>query len=128
MENLRMIRVVVALGVTLALGLLSRLCPLGWSLWDKSLGDVLYAVAAYLLLALLLPRQPVAILAAVALACCLAVEFFQATGIPARYEHLAPVRWLLGTTFAWHDVACYVVGVAGIVALDVLLLRRNRRR
>ena len=33
------------------------------------------------------------------------------------------VRWLLGTTFAWHDVACYVVGVVAITAVDGLLLR-----
>src|SRR5260221_13535876 len=114
-----MVRLVFALCVTVALGLLSRLQPLGWSLWDKSLGDVLYAVAAYLLFALLLPRKRVLIIAGFALAFCLAIEFFQATGIPAQYVHLGLVRWLLGTTFAWHDVACYFVGVAVIVAVDV---------
>src|SRR3954453_11269861 len=107
-------RLCAALAVTVALGLLSRLWPIGWSLYDKSLGDVLYAVAAYLVLALLLPRKRPAWIAPVALVLCLALEFFQATGIPARYAHLAVVRWLMGTTFAWHDIACYVVGVAVI--------------
>jgi hypothetical protein len=73
-------RVLAALVVTVALGLLSRLCP-GY---DKSLGDALYAVAAYLALALALPRRHPLLVAGLALALCLAVELFQATGIPAR--------------------------------------------
>jgi hypothetical protein len=123
-----MLRVLAALAVTVALGMLSRLYPLGWPVYDKSLGDALYAAAAYLALALALPRRRPTVVAALALAFCLAVESFQATGIPARYAHVAPVRWLLGTTFSWHDVACYVVGVAGIFGLDVQLLRPGRGR
>jgi hypothetical protein len=119
-------RLVLALAGAVALGVLSRTCPLGWPLYDKSLGDALYAVAAYLVLALLLPRKPRGLVAALALALCLAVESFQATGIPACYAHLAPVRWLLGTTFSWHDVACYVVGVAVIAGVDVFVLRPGR--
>src|SRR5262249_22173941 len=122
-----MFRLLAALAVTVALGLLSRLYPVGWWPYDKSLGDVLYAVAAYLTLALLLYRKRPALVAPLALALCLAVEGFQATGIPARYDDLLIVRWLLGTTFSWHDVACYVVGVAGIAGLDTLLLRPGRR-
>jgi hypothetical protein len=125
--NLGMLRLLAALAVTVALGLLSRLRPVGWFLYDKSLGDVLYAVAAYLVLALVLFRKPPAFVAPIALATCLAVEFFQATGIPARYAHYLVVRWLIGTTFSWHDVACYGVGVAAIAAADVLVLRPRRR-
>jgi uncharacterized protein DUF2809 len=120
-----MIRLLTALAVTIVLGLMSRLVPLDCSIWDKSLGDVFYAVAAYLALALVLWRKPPRLVAPLALALCLAIEFFQATGIPARYAHLGVVRWLLGTTFAWHDVACYCIGVGVIFALDVFLLRRR---
>jgi hypothetical protein len=123
-----MLRRLTALAVTVALGLLSRLYPLGWPLYDKSLGDVLYAAAAYLALALALPRWRPVLVAALALAFCLAVESFQATGIPARYAHFGPVRWLLGTTFSWHDIACYGVGVAGAFGLDVLLLKPGKRK
>ena len=123
-----MLRLLPALAAVVALGLLSRLWPLGWPVYDKSLGDVLYAVAAYLVLALLLYRWPPRLVAALALALCLAVESFQATGIPARYARFTVVRWVLGTTFSWHDVACYCVGVALIFAADVLLLRPDRRR
>ncbi len=121
-------RLVAALVVTVALGLLSRLRPLGWYVYDKSLGDVLYAVAAYLALALLFFRRRPAAVAPPALALCLAIEFFQGTGIPGRYARFAAVRWLLGTTFSWHDVACYSVGVAAVGTLDELVLRPPRVR
>jgi hypothetical protein len=94
-----------------ALGLLSRLRPIGWFLYDKTLGDILYAVAVYLALALLLFRWRSYWVALLALVLCMAVEAFQTTGIPASYSHIAGVRWLLGTTFSWHDVECLVVGV-----------------
>jgi hypothetical protein len=123
-----MLRRFLALAVTIALGLLSRLHPIGWPLYDKSLGDVLYAVAAYLGLSLVLFRQSPALVSPLALAWCLGVEFFQATGIPAQYAANPLVRWLIGTTFAWHDIACYVIGVAVITLIDVTLLRTKRSR
>ncbi len=50
----------LALVLVVALGLVSRRSPTGLPLWDKSLGDALYAVAVYLVLALLQPgRAPV---------------------------------------------------------------------
>jgi hypothetical protein len=118
-----MLRLLAALAVTVTLGLLSRLWSVGWPLWDKSLGDVLYAVAAYLVLALILYRRPASLVAALALGLCLAVEVFKTTGLPARYGHLVAVRWLLGTTFSWHNLACYLIGVAVICGLDRLVLR-----
>jgi Protein of unknown function (DUF2809) len=122
-----MIRLLVALLVTIAVGIVSRLYPIGCSLYDKSLGDALYAVVAYLGLALVLPRMHRPIIALLALAWCLTVEAFQATGIPAQYAHLWIVRWVIGTDFSWHDVVCYFVGVAVVVAIDLLVLRRRGR-
>jgi len=49
---------------------------------------------------------------------CFALELFQLTSVPLRTPQ--PLRFLLGTSFAWTDVACYAVGavvVAGIVHL-----------
>jgi hypothetical protein len=57
-----------------------------------------------------------------ALIFCLAIEAFKFTGIPAHYGD-TPLRWLLGTTFSWHNLGCYVVGVAIIAALDRGILR-----
>jgi hypothetical protein len=82
------------------LGPWTRLHAIGWPLYDKSFGDVLFAAAAYLTLAMLLFRRSPTLITRLAVVLCLAVEAFQATGIPARHEHLWPVRWLLGTTFA----------------------------
>ncbi len=122
------VRLLLALVLTVALGLLSRLRPIGWPPYDHSLGDALYAIVVYLVLALLRPRLSPSRLAPIALALCLAVEAFQATGVPARYGHLLLVRWLIGTTFSWHDVVCYVVGVAVVALLDLGLLRRSDSR
>jgi Protein of unknown function (DUF2809) len=123
-----MIRLVAALMVTVGLGALSRLHPIGWSVYDKSLGDALYAGAVYLTFAIFLIRKPITLVATLALAVCLAIESFQATGIPARYAHFGVVRWLLGTTFSWHDVACYVVGVVATTGLDYLFLRPGQEK
>jgi hypothetical protein len=114
---------ILAPAATAALGLVSRLRPVGWPRDDKSLGDVLDAVAVYLVLALLPSRR--ALVAALAL--CLAVEAFQATGVPARWAaHLPPVRLPLGTSFSWHDVGCCFTGVGVISAGDTVLLRPRR--
>jgi hypothetical protein len=120
-----MARLLVALLITISLGILSRLWPIGYPLYDKSLGDVLYSVAAYLALAIVLFRRQRWVIAVLALCGCVAVETFQATGIPARYEHLVIVRWLIGTEFSWHDITCYVVGVLAISLLDGLWLTRR---
>ncbi|UCR88270.1 DUF2809 domain-containing protein [Mycetocola spongiae] len=90
------------------------------------LGDVLYAVAVYLGLALLLlasrrGRARVApwALGAAALLLCAGIEAFQATGIPARLgESWSGWHYLLGSTFAWRDLAAYALGALGAAALD----------
>jgi hypothetical protein len=123
-----MTRIFIALAITVALGLLSRLYPIGWFVYDKSLGDVLYAVAAYLVLALVLPRKSSLFIATMALTFCLAIENFKNTGIPERYGRFTLVRWVLGTTFSWHDIGCYIVGVGIIAGVDVVVLRPRRRR
>src|SRR3954464_14636073 len=99
-----MLRLLLALAVTVALGLASRLYPVGWFLYDRVLGEVLYAVAAYLVLALLFFRTPPLFLAVLAFASCLAVELFKLTGIPAEHQHVFLVRWFLGMIFSWVNV------------------------
>ena len=106
-----------ALAVVVALGLASRRVPLGVAAWDKSLGDVLYAVAVLCLAGAVRPSASASRLGLVAFATSFAVELFQLTGLPARAPRV--LRFALGTTFAWHDVGCYAVGAlvaAGVVA------------
>jgi hypothetical protein len=121
-----MIRLLSALAVTVALGLSSRLYPMGWYLWDKLLGDVLYAVAAYLVWAMLLGRRPAWVIAATAFGCCLAVELFKLTGIPADNQRVLLVRWFLGTTFSAANMVCYFIGVSLAAIADCVSLRPIR--
>lgn len=105
-----MLRLLLALAVTIALGLASRLYPTGWFLWDRILGEVLYAVAAYLAWAVLLFRKPPWLIAAIAFGSCLAVELFKLTGIPAENRNVILVRWFLGTTFGAVNLVYYFTG------------------
>lgn len=102
------------------LGLASRgLGPTGFALWDKSFGDVAYAVMLGFLLLLVHPTLSARAVGLGAFGICLALELFQLTGLPVRAPQ--PLRLLLGTSFAWPDVVCYLIGavvVAGIVYLS----------
>src|SRR5262245_14682969 len=122
----RRLSYLAALIIVVMLGLLSRRMPLGWWVYDKSLGDVLYATAAYLGLAMLWPGRPIWQLAGIALVCCLAVEFLQLTEFNARLAAWPVIGWFLGTTFSWHDVVCYLVGVIVAAGTDLVLFRRRR--
>jgi hypothetical protein len=101
----------LAMAITVALGLASRLYPTGWFLWDRVLGEVLYAVAAYILWAMILGRKPPLVIAGIAFASCLAVELFKLTGIPAENQHVFLVRWFLGMTFSVVNLGYYLIGV-----------------
>jgi hypothetical protein len=111
-------RLLLALAATVVLGLASRLYPVGWFLYDRVLGEVLYAVAAYLVLAMLLSRKPPWFIAAIAFGCCLAVELFKLTGIPAEYQNVFLVRWFLGMTFSSMNLGYYFLGVVLIAFAD----------
>jgi hypothetical protein len=103
-----------------AVGLLSRLVRTGFVLFDKYLGDALYAAMIYAMLRL---RYGAASAAGRAAAAMVAIECFQLTLIPARMlasEHLA-VRLggrLLGVHFSVADLAAYGVGIGVIYLLD----------
>src|SRR5262245_126349 len=113
-----MLRLLLALAVTVALGLASRLHWAGWYFWDRVLGEVLYAVAAYLVLAMLLARKPPWFIAVIAFVCCLAVELFKLTGIPAENQDVFLVRWFLGMTFDVVNLVYYFIGVVLIAFAD----------
>ncbi len=113
-----MLRLLLALAATVVLGLASRLHPVGWFLYDRVLGEVLYAVAAYLVVAMLLYRKPPSFIAVIAFACCLAVELFKLTGIPAEHQHVLLVRWFLGMSFNAVNLGYYFIGVVLIAFAD----------
>lgn len=102
----------LALTLTVAAGLAVQV----WRgpAWSDAAGTILYAVAGYLVLALVRPSAPPAGLAVVTAALCVLVELAQLTGLPAR---LPALRLILGSTFSWADLPWYLVGavLAGLV-------------
>ena len=97
----------------------ARLFPIGYPLWDKRLGDAAYATMIFFMVAFAQPRARSIVIGGIAVAISLAIECFQLTGLPARSPRIVQIA--LGTTFAWHDVACYVVGAALATLIHSLL-------
>ena len=75
-------------------------------------------MAAYLVLAMLLIRKPPLLIAVIAFGCCLAVELFKLTGIPAQYQQVLLVRWFLGMTFSAVNLGYYFIGMVLIAFAD----------
>jgi hypothetical protein len=105
----------------------SRLVP---GLPGDALGDALYAALVLLLVTFVAPRQALAARATVAVVLCWLVELAQATGGPAAAVRAwPPLRYLLGTTFAWPDLLAYAVGVLVAAAvMRVASVRSSGRR
>ena len=113
----------LALALTLALGVLSRVIETGFNVFDKYLGDALYTAAIFWLLRLLAPQQTPARMALISFALSLAVEIFQLTGIPLALRDspalaLRIVSVALGTMFSGWDILAYAVGalLCGVIA------------
>lgn len=102
-------------------GILSRLLHTGLILFDKYLGDALYAAMVYAIFRLLLIKLPAAVLSTIVV--MTVIELFQLTMIPAHM--LANEHWivrtfarLLGTEFSFLDLLAYGVGIGCIYLLD----------
>jgi hypothetical protein len=90
-------------------------------------GDMLYAVALYLALAVVMPRATSILLGAIALVWCSGVELFQLTGIPVRLAaDFPPVALVLGTGFDPRDLFAYAVAVVAVTAIDIGVRRARR--
>lgn len=92
-------------------------------------GDALYATLLYLLLALLAPRSPRRMLAALALILCAGVEFLQLTGIPRDLAAVfPPAALVLGAGFDQRDLLVYAAAVVITMIIDVAISRATRPR
>jgi hypothetical protein len=111
------LRRLIFLGVVVFFGLLSRHHPSGLFIWDKSLGDACYAAAVFLVLAIVLPTR-VGAIAVVAMLVCLAIETFKLTGLPAQWAGNPVLRVVFGTTFSFHNIVCYLAGIAVMWAIE----------
>ena len=108
------------LAAIITAGLLSRTAHTGSRLFDKYLGDALYAAMVYVLFRLTGRIESVTLWTVAAMT---TIELFQLTQIPAgmvRSAHLA-IRLggrLLGTEFSVLDLLAYAAGIACIAAVD----------
>ncbi|WP_243232625.1 DUF2809 domain-containing protein [Microbacterium sp. CIAB417] len=92
-------------------------------------GDALYAVLVYVLLALVSPRSPRRLIAALALIACAAVELLQLTDFPRDVAAaFPPAALVLGAGFDQRDLLVYAAAVVAAMLVDVAISRAARRR
>lgn len=112
----------------IAAGILSRVVHTGLVVFDKYLGDALYAMMVYAILRL--GWKPAAS-AVSAMAVMTAIELFQLTMIPAHL--LASEHWitrvcarLMGVGFSFLDLLAYAVGIGCIYLVDSSPRKRGK--
>lgn len=122
----------IALATVIAVGAASRTAGLGVPLVGKELGGVLWAAMFYLITIFVAPHLPPASAAAVAFGFAAGTESLQLYNAPwieaARANRLGGL--LLGHSFAWRDIGCYVAGTLAAWAADrrVMELRPGWRK
>ncbi len=104
----------------IAVGILSRVLHTGFVIFDKYLGDALYAAMVYVILRAWRNRRSAAVWAATIMT---AIELFQLTLIPAHLLHSSHsmvriVARLMGTEFSFADLATYAVGIGCAYLID----------
>jgi len=109
------LRYVVALGVTIAAGLLSRSSAANHlpELVRVYAGDTLWALAVFLVLGLLFPKAGTMSLAVCAAMISYGVELSQLYRAPwiDALRRTIPGTLLLGFGFQWSDLICYSAGI-----------------
>jgi hypothetical protein len=108
------------LSAIVVIGVLSRVAQTGLRIFDKYLGDALYAAMIYVIFRLTGRIARVAVWAAITM---IVIELFQLTGIPAEMlrSGSAAARVcarLLGTQFSVLDLLAYAAGIGCIAAVD----------
>lgn len=124
-DRTRRTRVAASVVAVIAAGLATHL--LGSGPAADLLGDALYAVMVYLLIAFVSPRMRIPVVGTLALLLCALIEVFQLTGLPAAWaETFWPVRLVLGSGFDALDIVAYAVGAAAASAGDLAFRRLPR--
>lgn len=114
--------------VTVGLGLTSRL-PGAPAFVLAHVGDTLYAVLIYWLVAVVRPDARSVRRASVTWGVCALIELSQAFHPPwlDTFRANGLVALVLGRGFLWSDLACYAVGVALAVGVEGVGWRVARR-
>ncbi len=119
----RSIILLTSMTIVFAAGIISRVFHTGFPVFDKYLGDALYAVLFYLLLSLFWKQGTPFVKTLLSCGAMIVIETFQLTGIPLKLslsQNVFPkvVSIVLGTTFGWLDIVAYFAGILGVFLLD----------
>ena len=127
--NRRRLVALLAMLVTLALGLASRRWPDALpAALGKYPGDALWALMVLFGWRALRPRARTREVALLALATSVAVEVAKLWQAPwlVQFRHTTIGHLLLGQVFSWQNLVAYLVGVLAGVALDRQIVRATR--
>jgi hypothetical protein len=114
-----------------AIGIISRVVYVGSLIWDKYLGDVVYAAVFYLTLALIWREGTIATKAISTMVYVIVIELFQLTQIPAHLNQSSNLvvrafaYVVLGSAFSWWDILAYCIGTGAALLADRLCLRET---
>ena len=121
MANRRLTYLLLAV-VVFIVGIASRAIDLHSKLFNKYLGDALYAAMYYLALGIFHPKADAKWRVLFTALFVVSVECFQLTGIPlelrAKGGFAKFFSILLGTVFSWFDMLAYFVGIIAIWLVD----------
>ncbi len=127
----RRIRLLLALGVTIAVGMASRKfhTPQPWHV-QKELGDVLWATAAYWAIAFAVPVWRPGRVAIAAMVLAMLSEFTQLShaGWLESLRQYRVGQFLLGSGFSWLDMAMYPIGAALAWVIDRFVCQPQPKR
>jgi hypothetical protein len=124
--------IIILLVLIIIIGIGSRVLHTSYQVFDKYLGDSLYAAMFYLLLRLFWEKgNPLSTFGTTMLVMIL-IEVFQLTGIPSQFQSsgssiLKYISILLGTEFSWLDIMAYFVGLVAVSAFDHKYIRPIQR-
>jgi hypothetical protein len=128
MNKRRAVFIIYALIATV-LGILSRIIHTGNHIFDKYLGDALYAVLIYLILGIVQPQITLSRKIAISTFLVLLIEMFQLTEIPLRLSYssnilLRIISIALGTKFSLFDIVAYLTGLIVIYLLERFIITK----
>ncbi len=114
---------IIALVITIFLGIFSRAIQLNNVFWDKYAGDMLYAIMIYILLNIIFNKIRKINIGIIAFFLLCFLEIFQITNIPLKLIHSPQLLFkilgiLLGSTFSFIDIFFYLLGIVSILLMD----------
>lgn len=115
--------------ITIVLGLVSRRFPGALpAALGKYPGDVLWGLMVFWIWALLLRNKPTQHVAITSALFALCIEFFKCIHISPidHFRTTVAGKLLLGVSFSWINLTCYLLGILFGALLETRLLRNSK--